>query len=87
MTPTQIDRQRAADNPWGLTAHQCYVLRLYCKHGCTKRVAAFENINSRNVENHLCVARKRMGLFGNDIRLYLLWDRWTRTDEGELYDE
>jgi DNA-binding CsgD family transcriptional regulator len=76
MTPSPLDHKHAEINPWGLTAYQCYVLRLYCEHGCTKRVAAVENISSRNVENHLLVARKRMRLFGNDIRLYLNWDRW-----------
>jgi hypothetical protein len=83
VTPTQIDHKRATDNPWGLSAYQCYVLRLYCEYGCTKRVAAVENISPRNVENHLFVARKHMGLFGNDIRLYLTWDRWVRKENNE----
>jgi DNA-binding CsgD family transcriptional regulator len=79
MTPSKLDRKHAEINPWGLSAYQCYVLRLYCEHGCTKRVAYAENISPRNVENHLLVSRKHMGLFGNDIRLYLNWDRWVRS--------
>lgn len=79
MTPSKLDHNHAEINPWGLSAHQCYVLRLYCEHGCTKRVAHVENISPRNVEHHLFMARKRMALFGNDIRLYLNWDRWVRS--------
>lgn len=79
MTPAPVDRHRAKSNPWGLTAYQCMTLRLYCKHGCTKRVAQHEDIKERNVENHVHLARQRMGLLGNDVRLYLLFDRWTKT--------
>jgi DNA-binding CsgD family transcriptional regulator len=84
---TELDRKRAMRNPYKLTKCQCYTLRLVCKHGGTKRAAYVEKISERILEHHLMKARQQMGMFGNDIRMYLMWDRWTRTDEGELYDE
>lgn len=83
MTPTPLDKQRAKTNPWGMTAYQCAVLRLICQYGCTKRVNYDEErANQRTVEHHLMMARKRMGMFGNDIRLYIQWDRWTRKEKA-----
>jgi DNA-binding CsgD family transcriptional regulator len=78
MTPSDLDTLRARDNPWGLTAHQCLVLRLYCANGCTKRTAGKLETSPKNVEHHLRMARTRMGLLGSDIRLYVRWDRWVR---------
>ena len=78
MTPTNLDEQRSKDNPWGLTAHQCMVLRVYCASGCTKRAAAKLDTSHKNIEHHLRMARTRMGLLGNDIRLFVRWDRWSR---------
>jgi hypothetical protein len=83
MTPTKLDKDRAKNNPWGMTAYQCMVLRLICEYGCTKRVNYDEErANQRTVEHHLMVARKCMKLFGNDVRLYLQWDRWTRKEKA-----
>ena len=76
MNPAPIDYARAKQNPWGLAAKQCMVLRLYCEHGCTKRVASVIDISPRNIEHHLLRSRKLMGLFGNDIRLYVNWTKW-----------
>jgi hypothetical protein len=84
---TDLDRRRASRNPWKLSKGNCFTLRLICKHGGTKRVAYVEDVSERILEYHLFMARKRMGLLGNDIRMYLMWDRWTRNDEGELYVE
>ena len=81
MTPTPLDKERAKTNPWGLTARQCMVMRLICQYGCTKRVdCEEEGVNARTVEHHLMMSRRRMQLFGNDIRLYIQWDRWTRKE-------
>jgi hypothetical protein len=80
------DAQRAFRNPWGLSVAQCYTLRLVCEHGGTKRAAYVSGENARNLEHNLMASRKKMGMFGTDIRLYLLWDRWLRKDEGELYE-
>jgi hypothetical protein len=77
MTPVRIDHYRAKRNPWGLTPHQCYVLRLVCEHGGSKRAAhAVPEANQRLLEHHLHHIRKAMGLFGADIRIFLNWDRW-----------
>ena len=82
MTPAPIDQHRATKNPWGLTAHQCMMLRLICTHGGSKRVAyEVPEINCRLVEHHLHLARQRMGFFGADIRLFLEWDRWIRKEK------
>jgi len=83
---TELDRRRAFRNPWGLPKGNCFTLRVVCKHGGTKRAAYVENLSERILEYHLLMARKRMGLIGTDIRLYLQWDRWTRKDEGENDD-
>lgn len=83
MTPSPLDKQRAKENPWKLSAKQCMTLRLICAYGCTKRVNyEVEQVNARTVEHHLMRARKLMGLFGNDIRLYIQWDRWTRKEKA-----
>lgn len=77
-----IDLERGKTNPWGLTAHQCAVLRMISDSGCTKRACLKYDVNPRNVEHHLMTARRAMGMFGNDIRLFLNWDRWVRKDES-----
>jgi hypothetical protein len=78
MTPASLDYNRAKHNPWGLTPHQCMALRLVCQHGGAKRVAYETEVSSRLIEHHLYLARKRMGMLGADIRLFLEWDRWIR---------
>lgn len=79
MNPAPIDHQRAKRNPWGLTAHQCMTLRLVCEHGGSKRTAyERKDISARLLEHHLLQARRAMGLFGMDVRLFLEWDRWVR---------
>jgi hypothetical protein len=80
---TALDRKRAFRNPWRLSKGNCFTLRLVCEHGGTKRAAYVEGVDERLLEYHLMMSRKRMGMFGNDVRLYLKWDRWTRKDEGE----
>lgn len=77
-----LDKRRAFRNPWGLTKCQCYTLRVICANGGTKRAAYVEGIDERLLEHHLMKARKVFSMFGNDVRLYLYWDRWTRKDEG-----
>lgn len=77
-----IDIERAKVNPWGLSAHQCAILRMISESGCTKRVCLDYEENPRNVEHHLMRSRQLMGLYGNDIRLFLKWDRWVRGDES-----
>lgn len=82
MKPQDVDKKRAARNPWGLTACQCMTMRLMCEHGGTKRVAyGVEEAHPRLLEHHIMITKRKMGLFGADIRLYLMWDRWTRTQE------
>lgn len=78
MTPTPADRQNAKANPWRLTAHQCMAMRLYCEHGCLRRVENTSGIAPCNIKYHLNNARHRMKFYGNDIRVYLTWDRWAR---------
>lgn len=56
-------------------------LRLLCEYGSTKRAAYVTEINSRLIEHHLRNARKAMGMFGVDVRLFLNWDRWVRTNQ------
>jgi hypothetical protein len=80
---TELDKRRAKDNPFGLTSCQCYTLRLICEHGGTKRAAYVEGVSDRPLEHHLMKARQVMGMFGNDIRMYLLWDRWIRSIDAE----
>jgi hypothetical protein len=81
MIPSNLDHERAEKNPWGLTAHQCMTLRLVCEHGGSKRASyAFPAAPVRTLEHHLCTSRKCMGMIGNDVRLYLQWDRWLRKD-------
>jgi hypothetical protein len=78
---TETDRKRAKENPWGLSNCQCYTLRLICEHGGTKRAAYVEQVDARPLEHHLMKARQQMGMFGNDIRMYLNWDRWIRSND------
>ena len=82
MKPNEKDVLRAETNPWGLTAHQCMTLRLVCQHGGTKRAAYATEESDRNMEGHLMWSRRKMGLLGTDIRVYLNWDRWVR-DQGD----
>jgi DNA-binding CsgD family transcriptional regulator len=78
MPTTKTDEARAESNPWGLTAKQCAALRMICEHGCTKRAVAATEIDGRTIEHHILTARRKLGYFGNDTRLYLDWDRWVR---------
>lgn len=84
MIPTELDLKRAAKNPWGLTAHQCMTLRLVCEHGGTKRTSHAEKLPLRTLEHHLLMSRKAMQMYGNDVRLYLQWDRWIRKDKANV---
>jgi methylaspartate ammonia-lyase len=79
---TETDRKRAKENPWGMTTCQCYAVRLVCEHGGSKRAAYAEDVELRAIEHHLMKARQQMGMFGNDIRMYINWDRWIRK-QGE----
>jgi hypothetical protein len=81
MTPSKKDKERAETNPWGLTAHQCLTLRIVCQHGGTKRAAYATGESERNMEGHLMLSRRKMGLLGTDIRVYLNWDRWIRSND------
>ena len=81
MKPNKKDRERAETNPWGLTPHQCMTLRLVCEHGGTKRAAYATGESDRNMEGHLMLGRRKMGLLGTDIRIYLNWDRWMRSED------
>ena len=78
MTPTPRDHTYARSNPWALTPHQCYILRLICQHGSCKRAAFETDLPVRTVEHHVSKARKTMGSFGNDLRIFIEWDRWVR---------
>jgi hypothetical protein len=80
---TEHDKYRAKANPFGLSKCQCYTLRLICEHGGTKRAAYVAGVEARALEHHLMKARQVMGMFGNDIRMYLLWDRWIRSIDAE----
>lgn len=77
MEPTKADQKAARNNPWGLTVCQCMTLRLVCEHGSSKRAAYHTDISHKLIEHHLHKARKAMGFFGVDVRLFLNWDRWT----------
>ncbi len=82
MAPTDYDIKLARLNPWGLSAYHCLTLRLYCKYGCTKRiVSTTPEANKSTLEHHLHTARKVMGLFGKDVRLYLYWHEWETKQE------
>lgn len=78
MTPTKTDLKAAQKNPWGLTPHQCMTMRLLCEHGSARRVAYEMDISVKVIEHHITRARKAMGSFGSDIRIYLSWYAWTR---------
>ena len=78
MIPDDIDHDRANDNPWGLTPHQCMTIRLVCLYGGTKRTSHAEDLPLRTLEHHLLTSRKAMGMYGSDVRLYLNFDRWFR---------
>lgn len=82
MTPHAIDQQRSAQNPWGLTAHQCMTIRVVCLYGGTKRASYAEDLPLRTLEHHLLMARKAMQMYGNDVRLYLNFDRWLGTESA-----
>jgi hypothetical protein len=81
MKPSKKDKERAKKNPWELTAHQCMSLRLVCEHGGTKRAAYATGESERNMEGHLMLSRRKMGMLGTDIRVYLNWDRWLRSND------
>lgn len=82
MTPDAIDHQRAAENPWGLTPHQCMTIRVVCLYGGTKRASYAEDLPLRTLEHHLLTSRKAMQMYGNDVRLYLNFDRWLGTESA-----
>jgi methylaspartate ammonia-lyase len=84
MTPETIDNQRAKSNTWGLTPHQCMTIRLVCQHGGTKRASHAEDLPLRTLEHHLLMSRKAMGMYGNDVRLFLFWDRWASKKSNNL---
>jgi hypothetical protein len=78
MTPDPIDYERAGSNPWGLTPYQCMTIRLVCLYGGTKRASHAEDLPLRTLEHHLLTSRKAMQMYGNDVRLYINFDRWIR---------
>jgi hypothetical protein len=82
MEPERVDKQRAKQNPWGLTPHQCMALRLVCAHGGSKRAAYKTGEPERLIEHHIYGVRKAMQMKGADIRIYLEWDRWSKNENG-----
>lgn len=79
MKPASLDHTLSRRNPWGLTPHQCCTLRLVCKHGGAKQVWAATDIPVKTVQANIEEARKKLGMRGHDVRLYIEWDRWFRT--------
>jgi len=59
-------------------------IRLVCLHGGTKRASHAEDLPLRTLEHHLLMSRKTMGMYGNDVRLFLLWDRWASKKNNKL---
>jgi hypothetical protein len=78
MTPSEEDERLARLNPWSLTAHQCMAMRLYCENGTMKKVETTAGVPVTTMKWHIKIAKKRMGYFGTDLRMYLTWDRWVR---------
>lgn len=71
-----MDYIHANANPWGLTAHECCAMRLFCKYGNAKQVWAKEDVSVKTVQWHIEKARAKVGVPGHDVRLFLVWHRW-----------
>jgi DNA-binding NarL/FixJ family response regulator len=76
--PSPLDHTLARANPWGLTPHQCMVMRLHCKLGHVKAIWAETNISIKTIHWHLENIRNTMGIPGRDIRIFTQWDAWAR---------
>jgi hypothetical protein len=74
--PTILDNALAKHNPWGLTPHQCMVMRLHCKLGNVKAIWAEIDMPIKSVHWHLENIRNTMGIPGRDVRIFLQFDRW-----------
>jgi hypothetical protein len=76
--PTPYDHVLAKANPWGLTPHQCLVLRLHCKLGHAKLIWRMTDMPIKTVHSHIENVRVRMGLPGRDIRIFTWWALWVQ---------
>jgi hypothetical protein len=76
--PTPYDHMLAKANPWKLTPHQCFVMRLHCKLGHAKLIWRMTDMPIKTVHSHIEHVRVRMGLPGRDIRIFTWWDAWAR---------
>lgn len=76
MTPGPEDFTLAKRNPWGLTPHQCYALRMVCRFGSAKIAAYKLGETYQSIWEHVRHAKQRMGHPGRDVRVYLEWWDW-----------
>ena len=75
MTPTPLDEAAARANPWRMTARQCMYMRIIGETGQAKQAAYAIGISAK-ANSYPHNIRKRMGLIGSDLRMYIKWAIW-----------
>jgi hypothetical protein len=76
--PSIYDHLLAKHNPWGLTPHQCMVMRLHCKLGHTKLIWRLIDMPVKTINGHIENIRVKMKLPGHDVRIFTWWALWAR---------
>lgn len=64
-------------NPWNLTPQQAATLSALAEVGCGKKVGRELGISYKTVEQHVHIAKLRMGI-EHRVSAVVAWDRWTR---------
>jgi DNA-binding CsgD family transcriptional regulator len=77
----QRKRPSPPKNPWNLTWTQLEVLAMIAEHGNTSRASVMSGLAYHTVERRLERAKAKMGFTGYDVRPFILFDRWRRTNE------
>jgi len=70
-------RVAAFDNPWSLSATQCFVLREFTKGMTAKEIAAALGKSPKTIEVHLANCRSAMGGV-RGVQMAVMWDRFER---------
>ena len=78
-----MDDAYAALNPWGLTAAECLCVRKVCELGGMKQAVDAAGVSGSVFSNTLNSVREKMNVRGQNVRLWIMWDRWVRSDANK----
>jgi hypothetical protein len=74
------EKSGIGDNPWGLTNAEAEVMDAMITTGTRKVASRQLGISPKTLEARSHRASIRMGYSGQDVRRYIEWDRWRRSE-------